>query len=101
MLTAPTSLHGEKCQEQRAEELGWGPSNKNVQGKPVITDNPIQQAIKQQSENACVQVNIAPTFWNPMGNLGNKLIADETDPEDAEYFSKLLKDTVANVRDEG
>ena len=48
-------LHGEKCQEQRAEELGWGPSNKNVQGKPVITDNPIQQAIKQQSENACVQ----------------------------------------------
>ena len=94
-------LHGEKCQEQRAEELGWGPSNKNVQGKPVITDNPIQQAIKQQSENACVQVNIAPTFWNPMGNLGNKLIADETDPEDAEYFSKLLKDTVANVRDEG
>ena len=94
-------LHGEKCQEQRAEELGWGPSNKNVQGKPVITDNPIQQAIKQQSENACVQVNIAPTFWNPMGNLGNKLIADETDPEDAEYFSKLLKDTIANVRDEG
>jgi len=93
-------LHGEKCQEQRAEELGWGPSNKNVQGKPVITDNPIQQAIKQQSENACVQVNIAPTFWNPMGNLGNKLIADETDPEDAEYFSKLLKDTIANVRDE-
>ena len=84
MLTAPTSyyLHGEKCQEQRAEELGWGPSNKNVQGKPVITDNPIQQAIKQQSENACVQVNIAPTFWNPMG-------------------SKLLKDTIANVRDEG
>ena len=94
-------LHGEKCQEQRAEELGWGPSNKNVQGKPVITDNPIQQAIQKQSENACVQVNIAPTFWNPMGNLGNKLIADETDPEDAEYFSKLLKDTVANVRDEG
>ena len=94
-------LHGEKCQEQRAEELGWGPSNKNVQGKPVITDNPIQQAIKQQSENACVQVNIAPTFWDPMGNLGNKLVADQTDPDDAAYFSKLLKDTVANVRDEG
>ena len=94
-------LSGEKCQQERAETLGWGPSNKNVQNSPVITDNPIQQAIQKQSENACVQVNIAPTFWNPMGNLGNKLIADETDPEDAEYFSKLLKDTVANVRDEG
>ena len=94
-------LSGEKCQQERAETLGWGPSNKNVQNSPVITDNPIQQAIQKQSENACVQVNIAPTFWNPMGNLGNKLIADETDPEDAEYFSKLLKDTIANVRDEG
>ena len=36
-----------------------------------------------------------------MGNLGNKLIAEETDPDDAEYFTKLLKATVANVRDEG
>ena len=94
-------LHGEKCQEQRAEELGWGPSNKNVQGMDVVTKSAVQQAIKQQSENACVQVNIAPTFWNPMGNLGNKLIAEETDPDDAEYFTKLLKATVANVRDEG
>ena len=94
-------LHGEKCQQQRAEELGWGPSNKNVQQMPVITDNPIQQAIQMQAKNAVPQVNIAPTFWNPMGNLGNKLIADETNPDDADYFKKLLKDTVANVRDEG
>ena len=68
---------------------------------PVITDNPIQQAIQMQAKNAVPQVNIAPTFWNPMGNLGNKLIADETNPDDADYFKKLLKDTVANVRDEG
>ena len=67
----------------------------------VVTKSQVQQAIKAQSENACVQVNIAPTFWDPMGNLGNKLIAEQTDPDDAAYFSKLLKDTVANVRDEG
>ena len=94
-------LAGETCQQQRAEKLGWGPSNKNVQGMDVVTKSAVQQAIKQQSENACVQVNIAPTFWDPMGNLGNKLVADDTDPDDAAYFSKLLKDTVANVRDEG
>ena len=94
-------LAGETCQQQRAEKLGWGPSNKNVQGMDVVTKSAVQQAIKQQSENACVQVNIAPTFLDPMGNLGNKLVADDTDPDDAAYFSKLLKDTVANVRDEG
>jgi len=35
-----------------------------------------------------------------MGNLGNKLVAKETNPDDAAYFSKLLKETIANVRDE-
>lgn len=94
-------LAGEDCQKQRAEELGWGPSNKAVQEMPVVTESAVQQAIKQQSTNACVQVNIAPTFWDPMGNLGNKLIAEDTNADDVEYFTKLLKDTVANVRDEG
>ncbi len=93
-------LAGETCQEQRAEKLGWGPSNKAVQEKPVVKDSPVLQAIAQQAQNACPQVNIAPTFWSPMGNLGNKLIADETKADDAAYFTKLLKDTIANVRDE-
>ena len=67
---------------------------------PVVKDSPVLQAIGQQAQNACAQVNIAPTFWTPMGNLGNKLIAEETNPDDTAYFTKLLKDTIANVRDE-
>ncbi len=93
-------LAGEKCQKERAEQIGWGPSNKKVQEDPVVKDSPVLQAINEQSKNACVQVNIADTFWTPMGNLGNKLIADKTNPSDAEYFKKLLKDTISNVRDE-
>ena len=93
-------LAGETCQQQRAEKLGWGPSNKAVQEMPVVKDSPVLQAIAQQAQNACAQVNIAPTFWTPMGNLGNKLIAEETNPDDTAYFTKLLKDTIANVRDE-
>ena len=94
-------LGGEKCQKERAEQLGWGPSNKNVQEDPVVKNSVVIQAILQQSKNACAQVNIAPTFWSPMGNLGNKLIADQTNPDDAEYFKKLLKETIENIRDEG
>lgn len=94
-------LSGEKCQQERAEQLGWGPSNKAVQEMPVVTESEVQQAIKQQSENACVQVNIAATLWSPMGNLGNKLIAEDTNPDDAAYFKKLLDQTIENVRDEG
>ena len=93
-------LAGQKCQKDRAEQLGWGPSNKVVLDDPVVKNSAVQQAIIAQSENSCAQVNIAPTLWEPMGNLGNKLIADETNPNDAEYFKKLLTETIKNVRDE-
>ena len=94
-------LSGEECQKQRTEELGWGPSNVNVQKDKVVTESPVLNAIKAQAENACVQVNIASTFWTPMGNLGNKLVADEWKPDDADATRKLLQDTIKNVRDEG
>ena len=94
-------LAGEECQLSRAQELGWGPSNKNVQQNEVVTGSPVLTAIGEQANNACVQVNLASTFWDPMGNLGNKLIADDWDPEDAEATKKLLNDTIVNIRDEG
>lgn len=94
-------LSGEECQKQRTEELGWGPSNVNVQKDKVVTESPVLNAIKEQSANACVQVNIASTFWTPMGNLGNKLVAEEWKPDDADATRKLLQDTITNIRDEG
>lgn len=94
-------LAGEECQLQRAEQLGWGPSNKNVQQNEVVTGSAVLTAIAEQSQNACVQVNIASTFWDPMANLGNKLIAEDWNPEDADATKKLLEETIKNVRDEG
>lgn len=94
-------LAGEECQLQRTEELGWGPSNIAVQGNKAVTDSAVLQAIKDQAANSCAQVNIASTFWTPMGNLGNKLISDSWKPDDAAATKKLLDDTLANVRDEG
>ena len=94
-------LSGEECQKQRTEELGWGPSNVNVQKDKLVTESAVLNAIKDQSQNSCTQVNIASTFWTPMGNLGNKLVAEEWNPDDADATRKLLQDTIKNVRDEG
>lgn len=94
-------LSGEECQKQRTEELGWGPSNKNVQQDKLVTESAVLNAIKDQSQNSCTQVNIASTFWTPMGNLGNKLVAEEWNPDDADATRKLLQDTITNIRDEG
>ncbi|MGN1433313.1 MAG: extracellular solute-binding protein [Ruminococcus sp.] len=94
-------LSGEECQKQRTEELGWGPSNVNVQQDKIVTESAVLNAIKDQSQNSCTQVNIASTFWTPMGNLGNKLVAEEWNPDDADATRKLLQDTITNIRDEG
>ena len=94
-------LAGEECQLQRAEKLGWGPSNKKVQENKVVTDAAVLKAIGERATNACVQVNVASTFWDPMANLGNKIIADTCDPSDAAAMKKLLNETIANIKDEG
>ena len=94
-------LTGEECQLQKAEELGWGPSNLNVQKNKVVTESAVLTAIAAQAENACPQVNIASTFWNPMGNLGNTIIKDDWNPDNLDKTKELLNDTVKNIRDEG
>lgn len=93
-------LAGEDCQRERTVDLGWGPSNKAVNSEEVVTGSTVLTAIAEQGKFAVPQVNVASTFWNPFANLGNKLIADETDPSNAEFFKKLITDTIANVRDE-
>lgn len=93
-------LAGEECQKERATELGWGPSNQTVNSDKVVTESEVLTAIAEQGKFALPQVNMSSTFWDPFANLGNKLIADETDPSNADFFKKLLTDTITNVRDE-
>lgn len=91
-------LSSEECQMQRVEELGWSPTNKAVAADEATTSDVTITALLDQSLHAVPQVNVADTFWDPMGNLGNKLVADDTDPEKYD-FEKLLNDTIKNVQD--
>ena len=92
-------LSGEECQIERAEKISWGPSNTAAAESEVVTSNPAISAILAQSKHAVPQVNIAPTFWDPMGNLGNNLFKEES-KYDTDTLSALLDKTVANIRDE-
>ena len=92
-------LSGETCQKQFAQNLSWAPTNKNVQSSSVVTNDPVMKVMVEQSKFAVPQKDVAPTFWDPMGNLGNKVMSC-SDPADDAYFKKLIKTTVANVRDE-
>lgn len=92
-------LTSEDCQLQRAEELGWGPSNLAAKESDFVKNNETISAILAQAQNSVAQADLADQFWDPMGNLGNKLIAEDTDPSNADSMKKLLSDTLDNIKD--
>lgn len=92
-------LSSEECQKQRCEELGWDPTNNAVIESDVVKNDAAISALVEQSQHAVAQVNLASTVWNPVANLGNKLNAEETNPEKFD-FKALLKSTIANIKDE-
>ena len=64
-------LAGEYGQQKRAEELSWSPSNKVVAASDTVAANLGTVACLAQAEFSRPQVNIAKTFWSPVGTLGN------------------------------
>ncbi len=91
-------LTGQACQTQRAQELGWGPSNTEAQN--ASSGDVILQAIAAQADNAIPQVNIASTFWSAMGALGSEMYKDSWKPSDAGATKTLLNKCIASIRDE-
>ena len=91
-------LASKECQQQRVDELGWSPSNKEIVESDVVKNDPALNALIDQSSYSVPQVSIGK-IWDPFGNLGNKLIAEETNPEKYD-FTTLFRDTIANIRDE-
>lgn len=91
-------LASEECQDQRCEELGWSPTNKNTVEKDTAKKDVAISALIEQSKYSVAQVNIGK-IWDPFGNLGNQLVADTTKP-DSYDFKALLKKTIDNVLDQ-
>lgn len=92
-------LSGEKCQLERAKSLAWGPSNTNAANSDLVQSDPAMKAALEQSLYSVPQVNIAYTFWDPMGNLGTNL-CDPYARYDTYTLTNLLNRTIANIRDE-
>ena len=94
-------LASEECQTQRAEKLGWGPSNTKAQETDFVKNDVTLQAIQAQSQNAVPQVNIQGTFWQAMGTLGSEMMKDGWKADDKKATKELLESTIKDVKDEG
>lgn len=91
-------LTDEAAQLKRAEVLSWGPSNTEAVKADAVTSNVALSAILEQSAFSVPQVNIADTFWSPMGTLGNTLWKDKDFSKDT--IKKNFEKTIANIKDE-
>lgn len=63
-------LSNEECQQERAEQLEWGPSNVNVANSDYVKNSQSMSAILAQSANSVPQTIIVGTFWDPCAALG-------------------------------
>ena len=91
-------LTSEEVQQTRLDELGWLPSNINAQKSDTVKNSPALSALLAQSEFSVPQINIAETFWTPIGTLGSKLFKE--DDYSRETLRTEFKKAVANVLDE-
>ncbi len=91
-------LAGEKCQLERAEKLSWSPSNKVAVESDTVKANLGSMACLEQAKYALPQVNIADTFWSPMGTLGNYLVKTKDITRDG--ITTEFKKTITNIKDE-
>ena len=91
-------LAGEKCQLERAEKLSWSPSNKVAVESDIVKANLGSMACLEQAKHALPQVNIADTFWSPMGTLGNYLVKTKDITRDG--ITTEFKKTITNIKDE-
>lgn len=92
-------LTGEECQQQRAEEISWLPSNINAAKCDAVSNNAALSALLAQTEFSVPQVNMADTFWSPMGALGDAVWKTEN-ASDAAFLKSEFEKCIANIKDE-
>lgn len=74
-------LTNEQCQLERFEAFQWGPSNKNLQAKDEVKNNPSLVALNAQSEHAVAQGYIPNEWWTSAGSLTAKAATCNSDEE--------------------
>ena len=63
-------LTSAKCQEERFDEYGWGPSNKEVLATEKVKANPALVALAEQNTYAVPQGQIHGSWWDVSKALG-------------------------------
>ena len=85
-------------QKSRAEEFGWGPSNKAAVESDVVKNNPALAALAQQNAYATPQGQIHGSWWDIAKVIADSLkTATKDDVTAIKAILKTYEDAVKNV----
>ena len=85
-------LTDEKCQMERFDEVGWGPSNEAALQSEAIQEDQVLSALAEQASYAVPQGQIPGGYWSLASNLINEIIRGEyKDASDEIIMARLQK----------
>ena len=88
-------LSGEDVQKARFEDenIGWGPSNKNVQASDAVKSDEALTALAEQLQYSIPQGQYPGDYWSLGTSLGDSIIAKEvTSSSSDDELMKVLQD---------
>ncbi len=91
-------LSNEECQQERAEQLEWGPSNVNVANSDYVKNSESMSAILAQAENSVPQTIIVGTFWDPCAALGG-YVGEKNNDFTTEAVKAEVEKCINNILD--
>ena len=74
-------LAGEACQTERFNVVGWGPTNKVVQGLDQVKNHPGLKALNNQKPYSKPQVQCPSSWFSSVSALTSSINADSSDGE--------------------
>lgn len=89
-------LSSEKCQTERMEKLGWGPSIKKLIESDAVKKDETLNAIYAQQEFSVPQTGLVGAFWDPTAGFGKYIIDSTNDLSDA-GIKKAYDNMVENI----
>lgn len=89
---------GKKAYQKERVSLNYIPTNKKLLKTKTVKKNVMMKALINQQKHSVPQSKISSHFWDPVGNLGNKITDKNINPDTYNYQA-LIKITLEHIKE--
>ena len=89
---------GKKAYQKERVSLNYIPTNKKLLKTKTVKKNVMMKALINQQKHSVPHSKISSYFWDPVGNLGNKITDKNINPDKYNYQA-LIKITLEQIKE--